>query len=396
MSDFKSLPNLLKRTWIADRRGNLHESKSPLGDDWVFLDDTPILPCFADKTVSYAKRLGMIEIDHMAFTLPSSAFQRMRHNDGWAQLPNLKSFDDTLAGYDSFVECVLEVEHIRLQQFVQRVLGLRLGSSRSFGRFFYSHSYPLMDAKMKRTVGFVAFGGNRNTMYFQISGTGCKHVFSHTNKQRLHHWLSFFGVTEFTRLDLFFDDFDGNYSPEHALTAYKDLAFNRLNGGCTPKAEPHYLYENGEQVGLDIIRVGARTSNIYWRCYDKAREQEYEGIWNRNEVELKRVSIDALLDTAEFYASLCRYSASMNLETTNVFDLVRKQKAKAVASLQKKTEWIRRMCGRAIYDLVEDWGLGAEEALLLMVGADADGNCKHGGAVSAPPIFGQLLRTNYV
>ncbi|ABN61680.1 hypothetical protein [Shewanella baltica] len=86
----------------------------------------------------------------------------------------------------------------------------------------------------------------------------------------------------------------------------------------------------------------------------------------------------------------------MNVETLSDFDLVRRQKAKAISSLQKKTEWIRKMCGRAIYDLVEDWGLSAEEALILMVGADADGNCKHGGAVSAPPIFGELLRTRYV
>lgn len=396
MSSFKSLPNLLKSTWITDRRGSVCESRPAIGQDWVFLDDTVILPCFADKTVNYAKRLGMVEIDHMAFTLSSSSFQKMRASDGWAQLPNLKSFDDTLAGYDSFVECVLEVEHIRLQQFVQRVLGLRLGSSRSYGRFFYSHSYPLLDAKSKRTVGFVAFGGNKNTMYFQISGTGCKDVLSHTNKQRLHHWLKFFDVTEFTRIDLFFDDFDNNYSPEHALIAYKDLAFNRLNGGCTPTADPHYIYENGELVCLDIIRVGARSSNIYWRCYNKALEQGYDGVWNRNEVEIKRVSIDILLNCAEFFGSICLYSASMNVETLSDFDLVRRQKAKAISSLQKKTEWIRKMCGRAIYDLVEDWGLSAEEALILMVGADADGNCKHGGAVSAPPIFGELLRTRYV
>lgn len=392
--------NLLKKYWLTDRNGKLCQSVRLDGADLIDTHqqvvDTPLLPCFADKSVSYAKRLGMIEIDHLAFTLQSSAFQKMRTSDGWAQLPDLKTFPETLEGYDSFVECVLETEHIRLEQFVRRVLGLRLGSSRNFGRFFYTHSYPLLDPKSKRSIGFVAFGGNNNTLYFQISGTGCKYVFCHTNKYRLHHWLKFFGVDELTRIDLFFDDFDGNFTPEHALLAYKDLAFNRFKGGRTPKAEPHYLYENGEQVCLDIIRVGSRTSDFFWRCYNKGLQQEYDKPWFRSEVEIKRCSVDVLLNTANFFASICPYSSSMNIEKVSDFDLVRRQKVKALASLKKKTEWIRRMCGKAIYDLVEDWGLSAEESLIMMIGADSDGNCKHGGAVSAPPIFSDLVRVNYV
>ena len=419
-----SASNLLYKYWIKGTRGQLVQSSLSGDSDlkvWgenapdirnakelyqkynldraefpVLNLNTPLLPCFADKSVNYAKRMGMIEIDNMRFTLKSSAFQKMRASSGWAQLPTLASFDETREGYDSFVECVLEVEHIRLGEFVNRVLGLRLGTSRPFGRFFYSHSYPLYCPKRMVEVGSVMFGGNKDTIFFDISGTGCKHVFTHTNKQRLHHWLKFFDVEEFTRIDLFFDDFDGLFSPEHALIAYTDLAFNRFRGGRTPKAEPKYQYENGVKVMLDIIRIGSRSSLVFWRCYNKAAEQNYDGIWNRSEVELKRISIDVLLCAPEYFASLCPYSASMNIETASEFDLVRRQKAKAIATLKKKTDWIRRMCGKAIYDLVEDWGLSAEECLILMIGADSDGNCKHGGAVSSPPIFSELLRCNYV
>tara|TARA_R110002124_G_scaffold258410_2_gene424226 strand:- start:16670 stop:17830 length:1161 start_codon:yes stop_codon:yes gene_type:complete len=381
--------NLLKRFWLTDKFGNLCQSKSLRNDDIIYKKHkTPLLPCFRDKSVSFAERLGQVGIDHLAFSIPFRSFQRL-DSKAWAKMPDFSTYPDTPEGLDAFQEHVKEIEQIRVEEFVIRVLGLRLGSTRSFGRFFYTHSKELYDPKRKKVIGFVAFGGNNDTVYFQVSGTGCKYLFSHTNGRRLHHWLDFLGVKDLRRCDLFFDDFDGNFDCGYAIEAYKDNAFKRKNGGRNPKdIEITDGWRNGDRF-TKIVRVGSRTSKTYWRIYDKAEEQGLDDqVWFRNEVELKEVSIDVLLAPAECFAGICAFSESMNLSDNYSVDLLFKAKKTAVLNLEAKTAWLRKMCGRAIYDLVEDWGLSAEETLIALVGNDP----RHGGKLSAPEYYSELIR----
>ncbi|GAB1110733.1 MAG: hypothetical protein SwBeaMacB_13800 [Shewanella algae] len=379
--------NLLNRFWLTDRFGKMCESRPLSPDEQVFArQKTPLLPCFRDKTVSYAERLNAVGIDHLAWSMPFSVFQKL-DNNAWYKLPELRNYPDTADGFDLFREHVVECEKRRLEQFVIRVLGLRLGSPRTFGRFFYTHSYELFDPKRKHVIGFVAFGGNKDTVYFQISGKGCKYVFNHTDRYRLHHWLNFFGVKQFTRIDLFYDDFDGNYSCKHAEIAYNDNAFRRRNGGPNPDIDPQ-TRRNGNKIKGEIVRIGSRSSDVFWRVYNKALEQSYDGVWYRSEVELKRCSIDCLLSPAKTFAGLCDYAASVNLDADDAKTLVFKQKRKTAIELQSQLKWIQRQCGRAIYDLVEDWELSAEETLICLVGDHA----RNGGKFSAPPIYAHLIR----
>ena len=389
--------NLLNRFWLEDKFGNMSQSpcmninmnSDTAGDvDYKTTAKTPLLPCFRDKSISYAERLGQVGVDHLAFSIPFRAFQKLKC-DAWSKLPDFKTYPDTEEGLDLFAEHVRFTEHLRIEQFVIRVLGLRLGSTRSYGRFFYSHSRELLDKKGKKSIGLVLFGGNNDTVYFQISGTGCKHVFSHTNGRRLHHWLSFFGVENLKRCDLFYDDFDGNFDCEYALLAYKDLAFKRKNGGRNPKDVDigSGLNKDGEEY-KKIVRIGSRSSMTYWRIYDKAEEQGIDTVWYRSEVELKDISIDVLLSPAQSFAGICPFSESMNLSDKHSIDLAFKAKKVALLTLQSKTKWLRTMCGRAIYDLVEDWGLSAEETLVAIVGNDP----KHGGKLSAPEYYSELIR----
>lgn len=390
--------NLLNRFWLTDRFGHLCQSK-PLNPDTVVYspDDsksvffkgtrTPLLPCFADKSISYAQRLGEVGFDHLAFTIRLNKFEKLPC-DAWVKLPVYKTYPDTVEGLDLFQQHVLLVRHLRLEQFVVRVLGLTLGSTRNYGRFFYTQSRELMDKKGKTSVGFIAFGGNDDTVYFQISGTGCKHVFTHTNGHRLHHWLSFFDVKVLRRLDLFYDDFDGNFDCDYARLAYKDGAFKRNNGGRNPKISETIDRDDTGILG-EIIRIGSRTSLVYWRIYDKGREQGITNTpWYRTEVELKDVSIDVLLAPAKHFAGLCPFSESINLSDKFALPTVFKHKKSVALTLEAKTRWLRRQCGRAIYDLVEDWKLSAEETLIALVG----NNPKHGGKLSAPEYYSEIIR----
>lgn len=389
--------NLLNRFWLTDRFGSLCQSKPLSPDSTVYSRDTtpskffkgtrsPVLPCLADKTLSTAERMGKVAFDHLAFTIKLHKFEKLPC-DAWVKLPDYHSYPDTEDGLFQFQEHVILVRHLRLEQFVQRVLGLRLGSTRSYGRFFYTQSRELLDKKGKVSVGFIAFGGNEDTVYFQISGTGCKHVFSHTNGHRLHHWLTFFDVKVLRRADLCYDDFDGNFDCDYARLAYKDGAFKRNNGGRNPKISETVDRDDTGVLG-EIVRIGSRTSLVYWRIYNKALEQGVDGVWYRTEVELKDVSLDVLLSAARHFAGLCPFAESINLSDKHALDTVFKQKKAALLTLEARTLWLRRQCGRAIYDLVEDWQLSAEETLIALVG----NNPKHGGKLSAPEYYSSIIR----
>jgi len=76
-------------------------------------------------------------------------------------------------------------------------------------------------------VGYVGIGGQRDTVYFQISGQGCKYLFTYTTPFVIHHWLAkVFSCTRLSRIDLAFDDYDNNFNCDYAEKAYRD--------GCSP------------------------------------------------------------------------------------------------------------------------------------------------------------------
>lgn len=409
--------NLLSRFWLTDRFGQLCQSKPLNNDDISYKRDTspspffkgtktPLLPCFKNKSISYAERLGYVGFDHLAFTIHLNKFEKLPC-DAWVKLPVYKTYPDTVDGLDLFKEHVILVRHLRLEQFVIRVLGLRLGATRNYGRFFYTQSRELLDKKGKVSVGWIAFGGNDDTVYFQISGTGCKHVFSHTNGHRLHHWLSFFDVKVLRRIDLFYDDFDGNFDCKYAELAYRDGAFKRSKGGKNPRYSETYDRDDTGLLG-EIVRIGSRTSLVYWRIYNKALEQGVNQTWYRTEVELKDVSIDVLLTPAKHFAGLCRFSESINLSDKFAVNPIFKLKKSVELTLEAKTRWLRRQCGRAIYDLVEDWMLSGEEVLTRLSGKDCKhipkdraeellaqivgDNPKNGGKLSAPDFYSEIMR----
>ncbi|UML95639.1 hypothetical protein [Shewanella xiamenensis] len=151
--------NLLSRFWLTDRFGQLCQSKPLNNDDISYKRDTspspffkgtktPLLPCFKNKSISYAERLGYVGFDHLAFTIHLNKFEKLPC-DAWVKLPVYKTYPDTVDGLDLFKEHVILVRHLRLEQFVIRVLGLRLGATRNYGRFFYTQSRELLDKKAR-------------------------------------------------------------------------------------------------------------------------------------------------------------------------------------------------------------------------------------------------------
>lgn len=223
------------------------------------------------------------------------------------------SADDYQRQLDDYLHEHYSAVYQRIFLFFDRIFGLSVGPVRSRGMQGYSHSCRLFSADGKHECGWLMFGGiaQKNTAHVQLSGVGCRHLFMHTTPYLLWNTLRGLGVTRLSRIDLCFDDFTGNFSTDYALTAYDDRAFLTGAGGCIQQLDIRRP-RAGDRLKGDTIYVGARKSRIYWRIYDKALEQNLDGVsWFRSEVELKKVTVDVLSNVDAYFVGICDYSASV-------------------------------------------------------------------------------------
>ncbi len=275
----------------------------------------------------------------------------------------------------------------RLKLWLSSVFGLVMGSPRGKGGFVYQESALLYsDEGGVEHFGVVYWGGNKDTFFVQISGKGCAHVFSGTTPQKIHKWLSFLDITDIKRIDLATDDYDGIFTCEAAKLAYQDDAFYCGKGPKPCKDEGIKTSGNGK-IEKEIFSVGSRQSRIYWRVYNKAAEQKVSGIWYRSEVELKKVSIDVLLNITGIYTGLCAYSAQINpCKPQSIPKLFGR---KAIDSIEAKVKWLRKQASANIAKVFHFFNGDVNTVLSMIIREEhiSDMNLRF----DIPPIYQTLL-----
>jgi phage replication initiation protein len=324
--------------------------------------------------------------DHLAFTVPLANFQHLERAGSsthhfWQKMPVKtwnKSTNETQKHLlmDLYNHDCAEILFKRMTEFVFHVMGLKVSvSSRDKGLHGYKDSHRIMDETGRVELGFVGIGGNQNTVYIQISGEGCKHVFGKVTPFVLHFWLSkVLTVTRLARLDLAYDCFEGVFTCKYAADAYHDGCFQNARGGPYPKSQSRIDYASDELIG-ELFGVGSRKCQVFWRIYDKAKEQGiFDQDWCRSEVELKKIPVDALIDLNATFTGLNGFSASFNLGEGVAF---RSSVKRARLGLSGRIRWAKRQCGRTVSDLVELFGGDVN----LAFGAICD---ERGGKFSLP------------
>lgn len=239
--------------------------------------------------------------------------------------------------------------HDRLEAFCAYVLGFKMSAWRDKGLNGYENSAHLHVKGSTEHLGFVALGGNNGTCYIQIEGSGCKHLFSHTDAFRLHWWLTqILSVTRLSRIDLAVDDFHDLFNRQYAKKAFKDDAFRTSVFGRAPNGGERLITEPNGKVVNESFEVGSRISTVYWRIYNKAAQQGLDIDWFRSEVELKKVSVDVLKNITGYFAGLCAYSASIVASDSFKIDTFKK---KASLDMQSRIMWARRQVGKTLFDI---------------------------------------------
>lgn len=314
------------------------------------------------KPHEFHDEIRPVKIDHLSFSISMGDLRHLDKSDEQEfislQLPEFKqpvstkseAIEKALAVHKNKVCKVLSD---RLVEFMEKVFKFRLSSMRGRGLHGYNDSMIILDMTGTVECGLVGIGGNNDTIFIQINGTGCTKLFDHLTPQKVHWWLcTILGVTRLSRLDLAVDDYTGNFDCKYAEKCFYEGAFRTAKKGRGPTMVPHKRISQSGELFEEATIVGSRSSTVYWRVYNKKLEQKItdpDVIWYRNEVELKKVDIDYLASPASAFAGLCDFSAS--IEPAEPVKFSKNKKAQGLEFFSR-IAWLRRQCGTAFAEVV--------------------------------------------
>ncbi|AYV19832.1 Replication initiation factor [Vibrio mediterranei] len=346
----------------------------------------------ADELQIDTESSPFVFVDYLSWTIQYSALRHAHKSDLgsliWAPLPKP---DYRLARTPKQKEKLIErykqrwnvAMMERLEVFCLHVLGLRMSSWREKGLYGYEDSCHLMPKHSNKHVGFVLLGGNRGTCHFQIEGLGCKSVLEHTTLFRLHWWLNLLGCSRLSRIDLAVDDFHGLFGREYARKAFAEDAFRTSERGRGPSGGERYFADPSGKVLNESFTVGDRSSRIHWRIYNKAAQLGLDMYWFRNEVELKEMPIDILLNIKGYFAGLCAYSASIIASLP--VKVVNKKKQVAL-EIHERIRWARRQVGRTLFDIAKHFDGDLEKVFGLLISKEIND-----GHLTIPDTYKKIL-----
>ncbi|PNL75275.1 replication initiation factor domain-containing protein [Neisseria gonorrhoeae] len=198
--------------------------------------------------------------------------------------------------------------------------------------------------------GRVHFGGQQNTILFELTGTGCG-VAKEGWESRLFVFLTNAIRPKITRVDIAKDFFNGEYSPNQARE-------DRNKGLFTC----HHVKPKGECLGSDweeedeakmtsgkTYGIGSRESSKYVRIYEKGKQLgDKTSTWTRFEIEFKAKDIvipfEVLQTPGEYFGGaypICeRFTGSANR--------IEAVKSKIMIDFDTYIERLKKQIGRGI------------------------------------------------
>lgn len=186
---------------------------------------------------------------------------------------------------------------------LEKIFGFGITTHRDRGMNFYRDSWVLGDE-----MGFVCFGGQRQTMLVTLTGQGCANAIEGWEK-RLYDFLTNTAIRPvISRIDLAHDDFAGAYlSVDWADRQWTEAGFTCSTGGVPPEIEHIGNWRRPSGKGRTLT-IGRRTSGKFCRFYEKGKKEgDKSSLWCRAEVEFKCsdrvIPFHVLLTPSEFFAA---------------------------------------------------------------------------------------------
>ena len=98
--------------------------------------------------------------------------------------PDYKSMtgDARATGLQVFLNQTTKTLMCRIRQFCTRVLGFECSANKGRGKNFYNDSFSLFTPD-GLSAGSVNFGGNHDTVFFELTGVGCQYLFDNERRR---------------------------------------------------------------------------------------------------------------------------------------------------------------------------------------------------------------------
>ncbi|WP_274804063.1 replication initiation factor domain-containing protein [Pseudoalteromonas rhizosphaerae] len=193
----------------------------------------------------------------------------------------------------------------------------------SGGMFTYEKSATLYRHDVNS--GVIAWGANNGGVMISFTGTGCAGL----DIPKLHSMIQKMPNVKITRLDIAYDDYEGNRTIQDYFQNLEEGAFCKTNQKpkwsliktgelqkISPEEQGLWRKKHGWQKRYDCVAnggntlyVGSRKNGKMARMYEKGKQMESESQpnWVRAELELRSIdrviSLDALLNTDAVFAA---------------------------------------------------------------------------------------------
>lgn len=279
--------------------------------------------------------------------------------------------------------CVSDDDIAQLISQMFRQLGLAPDfASPGPGKNFYRVSYPLLSSQEGRgkNLGFLAVGGNSDTVNLNITGEGCSLIDAEGWKF-LYHWCKGVDAT-ITRLDVAYDDYDGKTTVEDCVEMWKSGDF--ITSGRPPRLQQHGNWVERDGRGRTAY-VGARQSGKQLRCYEKGCQLgQADSEWVRWEIEFRNkdrvIPLEAILHPTQYFAGAYTALACLVDSIPKKISIVKKKLEIAYTAI---VEHCRIQYGRLI-NVQRDAGMTNDEIIDLLVRPGVPGRLKIPIAIGDP------------
>lgn len=334
-SDFQDLKNLLDA--VVKSKLNFFEATATKSVKSAFTKDISIQEIFVQKVINASENTkecinSKAPIYNMGVTNPceaSESYTVPRNLDNYKLIstaqgvvPVLRSVscDGGLAGHDwvtfSFGQGTLgkNLYHLNsadteaalsdaieteLDPLLHEIFGFGLGKKREKGMHFYKYSYELQD-----NLGLVLFGHSSKRISVQINGTGCALARKGWQEQ-LYKFLKQDAVSpKLNRVDLAFDDLEGDYLDLDLVNDWDDKDLFWCSG-VHPEINHLGNWKRINGKGRTIT-IGNRTSGKFGRFYERGKKEgDSLSLWVRAEIEFKstdrHIPLEILLAPSQYF-----------------------------------------------------------------------------------------------
>lgn len=207
-------------------------------------------------------------------------------------------YEETAAG--------MRLLELKVNKILSEIFGFSLGKKHKNGRDFYSHSWAIEEGFGHFAIGG---GGQRGTMLFAISGTGCLAAKEGWERRLYLYFNSPSCINPvITRVDIAYDDLDGDFLPvRNCVDVYNNGGFDRR--GNRPSVEQRGSWINDDKSGAGLsFYVGTKHASQCLRVYEKGKQLgDKASKWVRIEVQFsnvrKVIPLDIIIDGLSYFVA---------------------------------------------------------------------------------------------